>query len=441
MAGFMRSCMSGYCAARMRITMKDLLSRRLGASASCMSTSSSASPGDHQSPVVAELWKRRLEASGDFDVLPSLQSKSPQDSAGNITYDFANNLALQDAYRSPWDRVRIGRILEDMDAMAGTIAYDHCLPASPLLHIVTAKVDRIFCHQRADIGRAMALRGQVAWTGRTSMEIYMVAVDLDSDTLLMHANFTFVARSRTTGKAAAINAIVPSTPEEQEEFDGRAAKNERARQERGKHADVTGRNEHDRYSRMKHQLLAEAAQVTAFPALADASVILLRSTRLSNYFIAQNQNRNTSGRIFGGFLMRRAFELAFSTAYCFCGQVPSFVEVDEVLFLAPVNIGNLLRFESCVLYTEGNIMHVEVRTSVTCPEESANTLSNVFHFSFAVSSGVLKRVLPENELEADRIVARQRAEDIQHGNIVADSIIGDRAHTDSPEPGRGILRR
>eukprot|EP00041_Stephanoeca_diplocostata_P012649 m.212242 g.212242 ORF g.212242 m.212242 type:complete len:123 (+) comp19037_c0_seq15:439-807(+) len=107
---------------------------------------------------------------------------------------------------------------------------------------------------------------------------------------------------------------------------------------------------------MKHQLLAEAAQVTAFPALADASVILLRSTRLSNYFIAQNQNRNTSGRIFGGFLMRRAFELAFSTAYCFCGQVPSFVEVDEVLFLAPVNIGNLLRFESCVLYTEGDLI-------------------------------------------------------------------------------------
>ena len=41
------------------------------------------------------------------------------------------------------------------------------------------------------------------------------------------------------------------------------------------------------------------------------------------------QQRNTAGRIFGGFLMRRAFELAHATAYRFCGQPPSIVEVDE----------------------------------------------------------------------------------------------------------------
>jgi hypothetical protein len=34
-----------------------------------------------------------------------------------------------------------GRILEDLDALAGTIAFDHCMPAQ--MHIVTATVDRI----------------------------------------------------------------------------------------------------------------------------------------------------------------------------------------------------------------------------------------------------------------------------------------------------------
>jgi acyl-coenzyme A thioesterase 9 len=38
------------------------------------------------------------------------------------------------------------------------------------------------------------------------------------------------------------------------------------------------------------------------------------------------------GRIFGGFLMRRAFELAFATTYMFAGSRPSFVRVDEVTF-------------------------------------------------------------------------------------------------------------
>lgn len=34
------------------------------------------------------------------------------------------------------------------------------------------------------------------------------------------------------------------------------------------------------------------------------------------------QERNLHGRVFGGFLMRRAFELAFSTAYLFAGTRP-----------------------------------------------------------------------------------------------------------------------
>jgi acyl-coenzyme A thioesterase 9 len=53
---------------------------------------------------------------------------------------------------------------------------------------------------------------------------------------------------------------------------------------------------------------------------------------LSNTFVCQPQQRNMHGRIFGGFLMRRAFELAFATTYLFAGSRPSFVRVDEVTF-------------------------------------------------------------------------------------------------------------
>lgn len=55
-------------------------------------------------------------------------------------------------------------------------------------------------------------------------------------------------------------------------------------------------------------------------------------TSLSNTFVAQPQQRNMHGRIFGGFLMRRAFELGFATTYLFAGSRPSFVRVDEVTF-------------------------------------------------------------------------------------------------------------
>jgi acyl-CoA hydrolase len=39
--------------------------------------------------------------------------------------------------------------------------------------------------------------------------------------------------------------------------------------------------------------------------------------------------------------MRRAFELGYATAYTFCGNPPIFKEVDEVLFRAPVEVGDL----------------------------------------------------------------------------------------------------
>ena len=84
-------------------------------------------------------------------------------------------------------------------------------------------------------------------------------------------------------------------------------------------------------------LLAEGRIFCDMPALADGNTILLRDTRLENSLICQPQQRNIHGRIFGGFLMHRAFELAFSTAYAFAGMMPCFLEVDHVDFLKPVS--------------------------------------------------------------------------------------------------------
>ena len=49
-------------------------------------------------------------------------------------------------YRNPWDRMRLGRVFEDLDSLAGNIAFAHCdddnaATMPPLL--VTAAVERI----------------------------------------------------------------------------------------------------------------------------------------------------------------------------------------------------------------------------------------------------------------------------------------------------------
>ena len=58
-----------------------------------------------------------------------------------------------------------------------------------------------------------------------------------------------------------------------------------------------------------------------------------------------------SDHIFGGFLMRRGFELAYTSAYLFGGDKPNFLEVDDISFDSPVDVGDLLVFKSRILYT------------------------------------------------------------------------------------------
>ena len=43
--------------------------------------------------------------------------------------------------------------------------------------------------------------------------------------------------------------------------------------------------------------------------------------------------------------MRRSFELAFATAYLFGGDKPRFLEVDDISFDKPVDVGDLLVFK------------------------------------------------------------------------------------------------
>lgn len=85
-------------------------------------------------------------------------------------------------------------------------------------------------------------------------------------------------------------------------------------------------------------MLAEGWIFNNIPSLADRESILMRETRLESSLICQPQHRNMHGRVFGGFLMYRAFELDFSTAYDFAGLVPCFSEVDHIEFLKPVSV-------------------------------------------------------------------------------------------------------
>ncbi|KAK3011196.1 hypothetical protein RJ639_011558 [Escallonia herrerae] len=390
-------------------------------------------PGMYHSPVTNALWEARKSyfermssVRSDAPSKSELMTRTPSQSRTSILYKFSSDYILREQYRNPWNEIRMGKLLEDLDALAGTISLKHCSnddsTTRPLL-LVTASVDKMVLKKTISVDTDLKIVGAVTWVGRSSLEIQLEVTEAKqetcdhSDPVALVANFTFVARDSATGKSAPVNQISPETDVERLLWEEAEERNKVRKMKKGKQKATEG--EMDRVN----ELLSEGRIFCDMPALADRDSILIRDTCLQNSLMCQPQQRNIHGRIFGGFLMRRAFELAFATAYAFAGSAPSFLEVDHVDFLKPVDVGNFLRLKSCVLYTELEnpsqpLINVEVVAHVTRPELRSSEVSNKFYFTFSVRSEAMmnglkiRNVVPATEEEARRVIERKDAESL-----------------------------
>ncbi|GBG24277.1 Acyl-coenzyme A thioesterase 9, mitochondrial [Hondaea fermentalgiana] len=399
--------------------------------------------GQHKTPIVNLLWELRDAVRREREVGAVRKSESktlaedddslePQTPISTeVLYEFSKDASLKDKYLNPWHRIRVGNVIEDLDALAGNVAFQHCSAnhqdmSSTML--VTASVDRITMLHRASLEDDVKLSGCVSWVGTSSMEIKMQALSSWSQEPFLEALFTFVARDRVTGRARRINPLKPETPAEKAAFEAGRKRADHRKQMRKQHKDakfyrsyledvlaseLKDSDEAITIEQAANALYNNAKPRLFMPAIALKNAVRLSETRLSNTFIMQPQERNTAGRIFGGFLVRRAYELAFATAYVFGGAVPRFSEVDEVVFRTPVDVGDLVHFESCVLFTSKTLhanpsIHVEILASVVNPEATNTHVSNSFNFTFEVPPGSqpLSTVLPETRDEALNIATR-----------------------------------
>jgi acyl-coenzyme A thioesterase 9 len=368
-------------------------------------------------------------SSGPAQVDP--RGKHPKESEVGIAYPFSTDQFLLETYRNPWGEMRFGKILEDLDALAGNIAFNHVQGNAM---IVTAGVDRIRVRRRPEIGADQYLSGKVTWIGSSSMEIRMkISTCEDCSDEWLEAYFTFVTLDPETKRAIKITPLIPETDEERVHFELGAVKAQ-AKKVARKNKIQIGRplsEESLKIDSRAAKLLEEAGTLLRMPSLADPHTILMDQTAQSNAMVAQPQARNLHDRIFGGFLMRRAFELAFATCYMFGGDKPRFLEVDDISFDKPVDVGDLLVFKSRVLYTmpEGGnlgsyvdkhegfpLVNVEVECWVTCPESKRAEVSNHFYFTFALpAKDTCRRVLPANIDQARRMAQRMCDDEIQAG--------------------------
>eukprot|EP01032_Pedospumella_encystans_P013733 gene13733-15798_t len=382
------------------------------------------------------------------DVSRSTEARTSEQSRIVMRYCFSSDSHLRDLYVDHTGNILTGKLLEDLDALAGNVANKHCCDenlASKRLSLVTASVDEIIQSSPIPTSDDLVLTGYVVWVGKSSLDVNVEihrARDYDSSAAvpaareqsrLLSSTFTYVARHRATGKAAMANPLALTTEAEKVLFAQRATAAELRRSQRDT-PPVVAIEETEALQR----LIEEGSAMQDMPALGHRNAILMKHTGLENSVVCQPQNVNTGGRVFGGFIMHRAFDLALSTSYIFAGAYPIFLEVDKIAFRRPLDIGDLLRLKSRVIYSSANPHHngvnamgeaqctpdldevkhrttandrpllvVEVSCQVVRPEKACSFVSNTFYFVFGFpekSSVCLRKVLPVTTEEATMLM-------------------------------------
>ena len=261
-----------------------------------------------KTPITAQLWNMRRNAKPSSDIQNSthamsevsLSTKKPVDSEVVIHYNFSQDEHLRDMYADHKGGILIGKLFEDLDALAGNIAHSHCDSTTRNLALVTASVDKIIQTKPIPISGDMMLTGRVAWVGTSSLDILMEIKstgNLASETLLS-CYFTYVARSKATNKGAPVNKLAITSEIEQQLFQSRQLLAEQRK--KGSSSAGTDPSIQSEISR----LVEAGHELVDMPALAHPNAVLMKSTVLENSLVCQPQNTNTSGRVFGGFLSK-----------------------------------------------------------------------------------------------------------------------------------------
>jgi len=142
------------------------------------------------------------------------------------------------------------------------------------------------------------------------------------------------------------------------------------------------------------------------------NALYMSSTTIQSVQIMQPQYRNRHNfMIFGGFLLKSLFELAFTCASATSHSRPTFIALDPSTFENPVPVGSVLYLTATVAYTDsptlkheggGDVkasaegrtrMQVRVDSKIRNTEHGETRPTGQFHYTFEVEREV--KVVPQ----------------------------------------------
>lgn len=371
---------------------------------------------------------------------PDVTPKTMKDSYVRVVLPLAQDPWMLDSYANSSGQLRTGALLMDLDALAGVVSYRH---TGEGLSTVTAAVDRISIQNPLQEICDLELSGQVTFaTGRSSLEVSLkVAKALQpghqespSD-IFMTCAFTMVALDPITKKPVNIAPLKLETPEDRALY---AKGEENYRNKKAlKSLHITTKPPDLEESAEIHSMWTDSLAYadSSNQATQPSNVISMAKTLIHSTAIAQPQHRNRHHfMIFGGYLLKQTFELAFTCASAFSHSRVRFLNLDPSTFEHPVPVGSVLYIASRVTYTEadenrGTKVQVMVTTHVRNVEHAERKSTGTFFYTFHTDADV--KVLPQTYSEfmmwiqgrrrAKRLAAALDADEREHA-LEGDSI-------------------
>lgn len=352
----------------------------------------------------------------------------------------------------------------DLDALSGVVAYKH---TGDGVSTVTAACDRITINHPLTEVCDLEYSGQVTYaSGRSSMEITLQVAKAPKagekakpEDVMMTCQFTMVSLDPGTKKPVNIPAVRTDTEEEKRIY-AQGESNSQRRKEQLKRS-LLKQTPNDEESDLIHAIWQRQLKYhdPNDSLRKPANVHFMDSTRLNTASIMQPQVGWTRPKrfvqhsadtekyrnrhqfmIFGGFLLKQTFELAFCCAASFAHTRPTFVSLDPSTFQNPVPVGSVLYLTATVIYTDPPLVpaasdgqseearpensqtriQVRVDSKVRDVEHGIAKPTGQFNYTFTVDKDI--KVMPRTYSEFMMYVdARRRAksvqESIKHGEI------------------------
>lgn len=270
--------------------------------------------------------------------------------------------------------IRFGKLLEALDKVAENTALAYVNRFYPHARVVTAAIDNIVVRNPADTMHDLVFSAQINHVGRSSVEVGIRVEHLGARSChVATCYFTMVARSTDCGEAKSLTLppLLYSEDIDTKRYDKAEKRRQLYRESLAKAEEMPSLEEY-----LSLKKLHKQQESQDFAGIRAGELVLESSQR------AYPEQENVPKTIFGGYLIRRAYELAALAAELVAPDRVVPCQVNRINFNQPVFLGDKLKFTARVVYTGRTTITVQSDIERFSRADGIKALSNSCLFTF-----------------------------------------------------------